>query len=316
MRSRRRGITVARPAGGGAAVLGMTEPRTDPPRNALTIDFEDWYQGLEIPCTDWGHFEDRVQRSGRRLLELLAATATRATFFVLGYVAERHPELVREIRSAGHEIGTHGYSHTLIYRQTPALFKEELTRALRAVEDITGEPVLGHRAPFFSITKDSLWALDILGELGLAYDSSVFPVRNYRYGIEDAPRWPYALEAAGKPLREFPMTTWRLMGVNVPVAGGAYFRIYPYSFTRFALSAVQRSRNPFVFYLHPWEIDPDHPRLPLPRRIAATHYFNLGATEGRLRRLLKDFRFAPMGEVLAAFPSQPRGPGRVATAFA
>lgn len=266
--------------------------------NALTIDFEDWYQGLEIPHSDWDGFEDRIGRSGRHLLEILAAAGARATFFVLGYVAERHPELVREIREAGHEIGTHGYSHTLIYRQTPELFKQELTRAVGALQDITGEKPLGHRAPFFSITRQSLWALDILAELGLRYDSSIFPVKNYRYGIEDAPRWPYALQAGGAPLYEFPITTWRVFGVNVPVSGGAYFRIYPYAFTRAALRAAAAGGQPMVFYLHPWEIDPEHPRIPLPRRIAATHYFNLGATEGRLKRLLRDFRFAPMSEVL------------------
>jgi polysaccharide deacetylase family protein (PEP-CTERM system associated) len=269
-----------------------------PGPNALTIDFEDWYQGLEIPHTDWAQYQDRIGRSGRRLLEILAAAGVQATFFVLGYVAERHPDLVKEIRAAGHEIGTHGYSHTLIYRQTPALFREELTRSVRALEDLTGERVLGHRAPFFSITKQSLWALDILRELGLRYDSSIFPVKNYRYGIEDAPRWPYALEGNGQPLAEFPITTWRVLGVNVPVAGGAYFRIYPYLFTKLALEAVGRAGQPLVFYLHPWEIDPEHPRIPLPRRIAATHYFNLGATESRLRRLLRDFRFAPMSRVL------------------
>ena len=267
-------------------------------KNALTIDFEDWYQGLEIPHTDWGQYEDRIDRSGRRLLEILAEAGTRATFFVLGYVAERHKDLVREIQSAGHEIGTHGYSHTLIYRQTPALFREELTRSVRVLEDLTGERVLGHRAPFFSITKDSLWALDVIRDLGLRYDSSIFPVKNYRYGIEDSPRWPHDLSGNGKPLAEFPITTWRVMGINVPVAGGAYFRIYPYLFTKLALQAVSRSNQPMVFYLHPWEIDPDHPRIPLPKRIAATHYFNLGATESRLRRLLRDFRFAPMSEVL------------------
>jgi polysaccharide deacetylase family protein (PEP-CTERM system associated) len=266
--------------------------------NAFSIDFEDWYQGLEIPCADWGQFEDRIGRSGRELLEMLAAAGVRATFFVLGYVTERHPGLVREIQAAGHEIGTHGFSHALVYRQSPSLFREELTRSVRALEDLTGQAVLGHRAPFFSITKESLWALDILRELGLRYDSSIFPVKNYRYGIEDAPRWPHPLEGPGRPMLEFPISTWRVLGLNVPVAGGAYFRIYPYLFTKWTLEAVARSGRPFVFYLHPWEIDPDHPRIALPRRIAATHYFNLGATRGRLARLLRDFRFAPLREVL------------------
>jgi polysaccharide deacetylase family protein (PEP-CTERM system associated) len=266
--------------------------------NALTIDFEDWYQGLEIPHTRWSGYEDRIVAAGQRLLGMLAEAGVRATFFVLGYVAERHPELVRAIAADGHEIATHGYSHTLIYRQTPHLFREELRRSLRVLEDLAGQPVLGHRAPFFSITRESLWALEILAELGVRYDSSIFPVRNYRYGIADAPRWPYRIRVAGRALLEFPISTWRLLGRNVPVAGGAYFRIYPYGFTRWVFQSLNRQGRPLVFYLHPWEIDPQHPRIPLPRCIALTHYFNLAATEGRFRRLLRDFRFAPMREVL------------------
>lgn len=267
--------------------------------NALTIDFEDWYQGLEIPYKDWAGFEDRIVPVGRRLLQLLADAGVRATFFVLGYIAEQHPEMIREIAAAGHEIGTHGYSHALIYEQTPELFRTELTRAIGTLEDLTGAPVLGHRAPFFSITKDSLWALDILAELGIRYDSSIFPVVNYRYGIADAPRWPYEIKSERHTLTEFPISTWQVLGKNVPIAGGAYFRIYPYAFTKQGLRAVNRAHRPFVFYLHPWELDPDHPRIKLPRRVAGlTHYFNLRATERRLRRLLRDFKFAPMKEVL------------------
>jgi polysaccharide deacetylase family protein (PEP-CTERM system associated) len=266
--------------------------------NALTIDFEDWYQGLEIPPAEWGRFESRIVGAGRRLLQILGEADVKATFFVLGAVAEKHPEIVREIAAAGHEVGTHGYSHTLIYTQTPVVFREEMKRAVDVVEQITGAKILGHRAPFFSITKQSLWALDILGELGVRYDTSIFPVMNYRYGIEDAPRWPYDLEAGGRPLREFPISTWRILGKNVPIAGGAYFRIFPYAITRAGFRSINRQGKPAVFYLHPWEIDPAHPRIDLPRRIAATHYFNLKATEGRLVRLLRDFRFAPMKEIL------------------
>jgi polysaccharide deacetylase family protein (PEP-CTERM system associated) len=158
--------------------------------------------------------------------------------------------------------------------------------------------VIGHRAPFFSITRDSYWALDILAENGIKYDSSIFPVVNYRYGIPDAPRWPYTIATPSGDIREFPVTTCRLFGRNLPVAGGAYFRIYPYALTRMAFRRVNKLGHAATFYLHPWEIDPDHPRIPLPRRIAATHYHNLRATEGRLRKLLADFRFAPMAEVL------------------
>lgn len=267
------------------------------PVNALTIDFEDWYQGLEIPVSEWDRFEDRIEFSGRRVLELLAEAGVKATFFILGYVAERHPRLVREIAEAGHEIGTHGYSHTLIYKQHPDLFRAEIGRAIDAVEQAASAKVLGHRAPFFSITEKSLWALDILAEKGLAYDTSIFPVHNYRYGIAGAPRWPYELQESGKGMKEFPISTWRVLGQNVPIAGGAYFRILPYLVTRTGLRAVNREGSS-VFYLHPWELDPDHPRIPLPRRIAATHYFNLKSTAGRFRKLLRDFRFAPMKEIL------------------
>jgi polysaccharide deacetylase family protein (PEP-CTERM system associated) len=271
---------------------------TETPLNALTVDFEDWYQGLEIPASEWAGYEDRLPASGRALLRILAEENARATFFVLGAVAERHPELVREIVAAGHELATHGWSHTLVYTMTPAAFRAELRRSIELLEELGGAPLLGHRAPFFSITRESLWALEILAEEGLRYDSSIYPVVNYRYGIPDAERWPHTIAAGTKTIAEFPITTWRLLGRNLPVAGGAYFRIYPYAFTRMAFRAVARAGKPAVFYLHPWEIDPGHPRLRLPRRIALTHYANLGATEARLRRLLAEFRFAPMREVL------------------
>jgi polysaccharide deacetylase family protein (PEP-CTERM system associated) len=276
----------------------VTAPAPAAPLNALTIDFEDWYQGLEIPVDQWDGFEDRIVPAGRRLLHLLADAGVRGTFFVLGYVADQHPELVEEIAAAGHEIGTHGYGHALIYRLTPAAFRADIVRSVRSLEDLTGAPVVGHRAPFFSITRDSLWALDILAELGFRYDSSVFPVSNYRYGIPDAPRWPHRIGPGEDGLMEFPVSTVRAFGRNVPVAGGAYFRIYPYAVTEWALRSINRAGRPFTFYLHPWEVDPHHPRIPLPRRAALTHYFNLRKTEGRLRRLLRDFRFAPMNEVL------------------
>ena len=273
----------------------MAQP---PITNALTIDFEDWYQGIEIPYADWDKFEDRIEAVGDKLLTILAEANTKATFFILGYVAEKHPEIIKRIEAEGHEIGTHGFSHTLIYTQKPEVFKEELTRAIGYLENMTGNKVLGHRAPFFSITKDSLWALDILGELGVRYDSSIFPVLNYRYGIPDAPRFPYTIKREKCEFVEFPISTLKLPGFTMPISGGAYFRIYPYQVTKQAIKAVNREGQPVTFYLHPWELDPDHPRIDVPRRIALTHYFNLGATERRLKKLLRDFRLAPMGEVL------------------
>jgi polysaccharide deacetylase family protein (PEP-CTERM system associated) len=266
--------------------------------NALTIDFEDWYHGLEIPPADWAGFEDRIGTVGRRLLRLFDDAGVKVTFFILGHVAMRHPDLIREIAAAGHEIGTHGCSHTPVYRQSPQQFRDELSCSIQILEDLTGTRVLGYRAPFFSITARSLWALEVLGELGLRYDSSIFPVRNYRYGIEDAPRWPFEISAGPCKVMEFPLSTWQICARNLPVAGGAYFRIFPYALTAHAFRQINRQGRPAVFYVHPWEIDPDHPRIPLPPRIAMTHYFNLKSTERRLRRLLDDFRFAPMKEVL------------------
>lgn len=266
------------------------------PLNAFTVDWEDWYQGLEIDMDHWDGFADRLKVGTERLLALLADADVRATFFVLGRAAQSAPALLRQIRDAGHEIGTHGYSHRFVYALGPKQFRSELRQSLSVIEDILGTRcVLGHRAPFFSIVKGTEWAFDIMREEGLLYDSSVFPVQNYRYGIPDAPRWPYEVCPG---FVEFPPSTWRLAGRNIPVAGGAYFRIFPYNLTRFALRSLNASGRSAAFYIHPWELDPDHPRLDLPRRISLTHYWNLERTEARLRRLMHDFSFAPMVEVL------------------
>jgi polysaccharide deacetylase family protein (PEP-CTERM system associated) len=262
--------------------------------NALTIDLEDWYHGIELPPDRWREFEDRVVPATDRLLGILGERNVKATFFVLGDVAERHPDLVQEIQRLGHEIGTHGCSHRFVYRQEPDSFRRDIAKSLALLGGCGSDAVVGHRAPYFSITRESLWALDVLTEFGIRYDSSIFPVSNYRYGIPDAERWPHRIGS----LIEFPISTWRVRGKNIPIAGGAYFRLLPFRLTRRGISAINRSGNPAVFYLHPWELDPDHPRVRLPRRIGLTHYANLRATEGRLRRLLAEFRFAPMKEVL------------------
>jgi polysaccharide deacetylase family protein (PEP-CTERM system associated) len=264
--------------------------------NALTVDLEDWYHGIELPPERWREFEDRLAGSCDRLLSLLDEAGVSATFFVLGDVAERQPELVRAIAAAGHELGSHGCSHRFVYDQDEHEFRVDVRRSIDLLGACGCDDVAGYRAPYFSITRKSLWALGVLAELGIRYDSSIFPVRNYRYGIPDAEPTPHRVN--GGPLVEFPISTWRFAGRNIPVAGGAYFRLLPYSVTRRGIGAINRAGNPAVFYIHPWELDPDHPRIPLPRRIAATHYANLGATERRLRKLLGDVRFAPMGDVL------------------
>jgi polysaccharide deacetylase family protein (PEP-CTERM system associated) len=267
--------------------------------NAFTVDLEEWYQGIEIPVCDWSRFESRISDATEVLLSLLAEFGARATFFVLGYNVPRIKPLLRTIASAGHEVGTHGLCHTFIYRQDRATFHEELLRAKAETEDAVQRPVVSHRAPYFSITRDSIWALEVLAELGMRYDSSIFPVQNYRYGIPGSPRDLYFISLPdGKSLCEFPVSTVKSCGRVWPCSGGAYFRIYPYLFTKRNIEALNRQGIPANFYIHPWELDPDHPRIPLPKRISLTHYFRLGSTVPRLKLLLKEFQFGTLEEVI------------------
>ena len=263
--------------------------------NAFTVDFEDWYHGLEIDQSQWGRYADRLEIGCRRLLGLLEEADVQATFFVLGSAAERFPGLVREIHALGHEIGTHGHAHRFVYHLGPEEFREDIRRSTGILEELLGAKVVGHRAPYFSITERSEWAFDVLRECGIRFDSSVFPVHNYRYGMPQAPRWIHQIRDG---LVEFPLSTYDLWGRNIPVAGGAYFRILPYTLTHFCLHRINGVGQPAVFYIHPWELDPEQPRLRLARRIALPHYWNLDVAEGRLRRLLSDFSFATMASVL------------------
>ena len=223
-----------------------------------------------------------------------------ATFFVLGWVADRYPSIIREIDAAGHEVACHGYSHELVYRQTPEVFEAEARKCKDILEQITGKPVLGYRASTYSITPRSLWALEILTELGFEYDSSLFPVRHDFYGVPAAPRLPHKIETHnGNILMEFPLSTARIAGATLPVAGGGYFRFLPYAITRSAFRRInRREQAPFIFYLHPWEIDPDQPRIEASLRSRFRHYLNLHRTEARLKRLLSDFRFSTVRAVL------------------
>lgn len=274
-------------------------------QNALTVDVEDYFHvaafARQIDPATWDRFPLRVERNTHRLLELFAGRGVRATFFVLGWVAERCPNLVRAIAEQGHEIACHGYSHQLIYDQTREDFRAETARSKDCLEDQAQRPVLGYRAASYSITKRSLWALDILAELGFGYDSSIFPVHHDRYGIPGSPRWPYKLEMpGGASLIEFPPSTAVVGRHPLPVAGGGYFRIYPYWLTRLGLNRINRAENrPFIFYLHPWEIDPQQPRVRAGWLSTFRHYTNLNRCEQRLKQLLRDFRFAPVKEVLA-----------------
>jgi polysaccharide deacetylase family protein (PEP-CTERM system associated) len=272
--------------------------------NAFTVDVEDYFQvaalASAVERSSWAQREPRVERNTGVLLDLLAEHRIRGTFFVLGWIAERHPALIRRIAAAGHEIACHGFSHQLIYTQTPEEFREETTRSKRLLEDLTGAAVLGYRAASFSITRRSLWALDVLIDLGFTYDSSIFPIRHDRYGIPGADPRPAPLSApSGRTLVEFPMSAASYLGAQVPVSGGGYFRLLPYALTRAGLRQInERLARPFTFYLHPWEIDPGQPRVRVGWLSRFRHYTNLDRCEARLRRLLKEFRFAPMREVL------------------
>lgn len=273
-------------------------------QNALTVDVEDYFHvaafARQIDPATWDRFPLRVEHNTCRLLDLFAGHGVRATFFVLGWVAERCPGLVRDIARQGHEVACHGYSHQLIYGQARETFRAETARSKACLEDQAQRPVLGYRAASYSITKQSLWALDILSELGFSYDSSIFPVHHDRYGIPGSPRWPYRLDMPnGASLIEFPPSTARVGRQSLPVAGGGYFRIYPYWLTRFGLTRINRGEErPFIFYLHPWEIDPEQPRIRAGWLSTFRHYTHLSRCEDRLKRLLRDFQFAPVKDVL------------------
>jgi polysaccharide deacetylase family protein (PEP-CTERM system associated) len=290
------------------AAWSAAEATASAVRNVFSVDLEDWYQGLEIDMDQWGHYPSRIEAGLELLLQLLDEAGVRATFFVLGWQAERAPGLVPRIAALGHEIASHGYSHRFVYRQGPEQFRQELRRSKTILEGQSGAPVLGYRAPFFSITQDSLWAFDILLEEGFVYDSSVFPTHNYRYGIPEAVRRPSWMRTPlGGRVFEVPLSTVRVpgpeskLGVNLPLGGGGYFRLYPYALTRALGRHMLRSeQHGLVFYVHPWEFDTGQPRVKVPRRLAGfTHYHRLGSTAERTRQLLADFAFVSMREAFA-----------------
>jgi polysaccharide deacetylase family protein (PEP-CTERM system associated) len=272
--------------------------------NAMTVDVEDYFHvsvfdGV-VPRHEWAGLESRVVQNTGRLLALFADAGVRGTFFVLGWVAERHPDLVRQIVAGGHEIASHGFAHRLVYDLTPAAFREDVRKSKAVLESAGGVPVLGYRAPSYSITPRSLWAIDILIEEGFAWDASIFPIHHDRYGIPVSPRHPYVLERECGRLVEVPGSTVRVGSMNLPVAGGGYFRLLPYAWTRWGIARVNRTEGrPAIFYMHPWEIDPDQPRLRTSRLGRFRHYRNLDKTEDRLRALLSDFRFSTVTRVLA-----------------
>lgn len=273
--------------------------------NAMTVDVEDYFHvsalASAIPRSEWPNMEFRADASTHRLLDMFDQASVSATFFVLGWVADRHPDLIREIARRGHEIACHGWSHQLVYDQERATFREEARNSKALLEDLTGKPVRGYRAASYSITAKSLWALDDLIDLGFEYDSSIFPIRHDRYGIPDAARAPgHIASPSGRQIVEFPLTTATMLGQRIPCSGGGYFRLLPFAVTRYLLERVNgKDRLPFIFYLHPWEIDPGQPRIKTNWLSTFRHYTNLDVCARRLGRLLSLHRFGTVEQVLS-----------------
>ena len=271
-------------------------------RNVLTVDVEDYYHvsAFEsvVSYERWDQYESRVEKNTYHILDVLDQYQTKATFFVLGWVAERHRQLVREIVQRGHEVASHGYSHRRIYTQTPERFRQETRQSKCILEDIIDHPVIGYRAASYSITERSLWALEILVEEGFLYDSSIFPIRHDLYGIPDSKRFSHVLHTKSGEIREYPLSTVRIFKTNIPVCGGGYLRLYPYSLTRRAVKTLtQKENRPAIIYTHPWEFDPDQPRLRGKWLSRFRHYTNISKSDHILKSLLVDFEFGTMSDL-------------------
>jgi polysaccharide deacetylase family protein (PEP-CTERM system associated) len=271
--------------------------------NAMSVDVEDYFQvsafdGV-VQRSSWERRESRVVANTERLLDLFDEAGVRATFFVLGWVASRYPELVRKIAAKRHEIASHGYGHQLVYDLTPQQFREDVRRAKGVLEAIGGTLVEGFRAPSYSVTARSMWALDVLIQEGYQYDASIFPIHHDRYGIPSSPRHVHVMHRDSGSIVEAPASTVRCGGMNLPVAGGGYFRLLPYAWTRWGINRLNNAEGrPAIFYLHPWEIDPSQPRIEAAPLSRFRHYCNLGKTETRLRRMMRDFKFSTMSDVV------------------
>lgn len=271
------------------------------PQLALSIDLEEYFQVEAMAACvrpeDWPGLPSRVERSTERVLALLAEAGAQATFFVVGWVAERHPRLIGQVAAAGHELGCHSYWHRPIFQLTPAEFRDDTRRAQAAIEAVSGRPLAGYRAPNFSIHPDMVWAWEILAAAGFRYDSSLHPIRHPLYGAARAPRAPFELPEFG--MWELPLATVALAGQRLPMAGGAYWRLAPWSYTRAALAACLRQQSRPICYLHPWELDPDQPRAPMPLTRRLRHYTGLAGMEGKLRRLLRAYSAVSIASLYA-----------------
>ena len=279
--------------------------------HAMTVDVEDYFHvaafNKVIDPNTWDSWPCRVEQNTNTLLALFDRNKIKITFFILGWVAERYPELIKRIHAQGHEIASHGYSHQLIYKQDPKVFREETAKSKQILEDLIQQPITGYRAASYSITRNSLWALETLAELGFTWDSSIFPTRHDNYGIPGSPEEPYKIGTRqGKIITEFPLTTAKVLGQSVPAAGGGYFRQYPYFVSRwlFEIASLNQTK-PQIFYLHPWEIDPDQPRVPNATWFSNfRHYTNLHRCLPRLERMISDFKFGTISESLGGVEIQ------------
>ena len=271
-----------------------------PITNALTIDVEDYFQvsafAPYIKRSDWDSRECRVERNIERILAMLSERDVKATFFTLGWIAERYPQMVRQIVDQGHELASHGYGHERASDLSREAFRSDVDRAKKILEDLAGKPVQGYRAPSFSIGTGNLWAFESLAQAGYRYSSSIYPIAHDHYGMPDSPRFAYRV---GTGLLEIPVTTLRLMNRNMPSSGGGYFRLLPYSVTRWMLRRVnQQDREAAIFYFHPWEIDAEQPRIDgIDARTRFRHYVNIDRMESKLRQLLVDFRWGRMDDI-------------------
>ena len=288
----------------------MLMPTPTPPlRNAMSIDVEDYFQvsafAPYIRRDDWHGLECRVERNIDAILALLADKQVKATFFTLGWIAERYPQVVRAIVAGGHELASHGYGHERASDLSPAAFLDDIGRAKRLLEDLGGVPVVGYRAPSFSIGKGNLWAFDVLRDAGYRYSSSVYPIAHDHYGMPDSPRFAYPVRDG---LLEIPVTTLRMGSRNLPSSGGGYFRLLPYALSRWMIRRVNEvDGESAVFYFHPWEIDPEQPRVAgIDAKTRFRHYVNIARTQGRIARLLDDFRWGRMDDIFLGREASPR----------
>lgn len=272
-------------------------------KNIMTIDVEDWYMDFDI--STWDLYEDRVVESTNIIIKLLRESDIKATFFILGYVAEHFPDLVKCIKEEGHEIATHGYGHIPIIQQTPSEFEQDLIKSVTIIEKITGDKIIGYRACQFTIMENTAWAIDILKRNKLKYDSSIFPVKTHLYGVPGAPLYQYRISSininreadSGDNLIEIPLSIFRvpILKKNIPIAGGFYFRLFPYWFIKYAIKKINRNGQPFIFYIHPWEFDPNQPK---DKNLKWYHYYKLSNTENKFKKILKDFNFISIREGL------------------